>query len=166
MIKAEPLGVGVNNWSLKMDRQYPYNPKYLEPERWENRQEERQWGIVETVYLLVGAECGWLGLLALLCWYAAIFTLGWRSLSAYRQHSQFYLLAGICGGLVAVFLQSTLEWVLKQQVNFMQMMVVYAIVASMFEQRSRALPQSVPAGLKSGKLPAAASTTRRSRAVS
>jgi hypothetical protein len=167
MIKAEPLGVGVNNWSLKMDRYYPYNPKYLEPERWENRQEEKPWGIVETVYLLVGAECGWLGLLALLCWYAAIFALGWRSLPAYRQHSQFYLLAGICGGLVAVFLHSTLEWVLKQQINFMQMMVVYAIVASMFEhQRSGTLPQSVPAGLKAGKLQAVGSMTGNSRTAS
>lgn len=30
MIKAEPLGVGVNNWSLKMNRPYLYNPKFLD----------------------------------------------------------------------------------------------------------------------------------------
>ena len=33
------------------------------------------------------------------------------------------------GGLTAIYLQSTLEWVMKQQVNFIQMMMLFAMLS-------------------------------------
>ena len=36
---------------------------------------------------------------------------------------------GIVGGLTAIYLQSTLEWVMKQQVNFIQMMILFAMLS-------------------------------------
>ena len=45
----------------------------------------------------------------------------------------FYIPVGIVGGLTAVYLQSTLEWVMKQQVNFIQMMILFAALSILFK---------------------------------
>ena len=41
----------------------------------------------------------------------------------------FYIPAGALGGMTGIFLQSTLEWVLKQQINFMLLITVFAFLA-------------------------------------
>ena len=51
--------------------------------------------------------------------------------------ARFYVPAGVCGGLAAVYIQSVLEWVLKQQINFMQIMIVFAVVGYLNELRKR-----------------------------
>ena len=97
-------------------------------------------GIVETVYLLTGAECGWLALLALLWWFGKMYLLNFRNLATYEMHDLFYLPAGLGGGLLAVYLQSVLEWVLKQAVNYAQLMVIFAIISALYHLR-HSLPQ-------------------------
>ena len=57
------LGCGVNTWII-VANDPRYNP-YLKHPYFATR----GMGIVETTYLLVGAECGLLGLAAMLCWY-------------------------------------------------------------------------------------------------
>ena len=74
--------------------------------------------MVETTYLLVGAECGFLGLAALLLWYLYHLFQGIIQAYKWRKTEYFYLLPGLIGGLTSNYLQSTLEWVLKQQINF------------------------------------------------
>ena len=38
---------------------------------------------------------------------------------------------GIAGGLLAIYLQSTLEWVLKQTPNFYELVLIFAIISVM-----------------------------------
>ena len=52
-----------------------------------------------------------------------------------RRTNLFYIPAGIVGGLTAVYLQSTLEWVMKQQVNFIQMMILFAAIGLLFKYK-------------------------------
>jgi Na+/glutamate symporter len=83
---------------------------------------------VETSYLLVGAECGFLALAAFLAWLGYYYISACKLVKQLRRTNLFYIPAGIVGGLTAVFLQSTLEWVMKQQVNFIQMMMLFAVL--------------------------------------
>ena len=86
-------------------------------------------GIVETIYLLVGAECGVAGLGFLLLWFGYYLVAAVFLLKKFARRPEFYILAGLCGGLTAVYLQSGLEWVLKQPVNFVQLMIMFAVIS-------------------------------------
>ena len=126
MIKDEPLrGVGINNWSLKIKPPYEYK----------ERAEEAMGrpvvddGIVETVYLLVAAECGIPALLALLAWFAWHWVSCVRLLSRLRGTRYAFIPAGLLGGLTAVCMQSALEWVLRQQVNLFLLVFLFATTA-------------------------------------
>ena len=129
MIRAEPLfGVGLNNWGIKVNPPYPYwkgtglregigdDPTFKD-------------GIVETVYLLVCAECGIPALLVMLAWYAYYVISCRRLVRRLAGTSWFFLPVGLLGGLTGAFLQSTLEWVLKQSVNFSEMMIFFAMIS-------------------------------------
>ena len=140
MMKDQFLGVGINNWNLKMRPPYEYSGHLEEDQVKLERGLDVNWGIVETVYLLTGAECGWLALVALLCWFAYMFLLNYRNLAIYEKHDLFYLPVGICGGLIAIYLQSVLEWVLKQAVNYGQLIVIFALISVLYYLRD-SLPQ-------------------------
>ena len=91
--------------------------------------EEELQSRVETIYLLVAAECGIPCLIALLAWFGYYLVvcvlLLWR-----LRHSQLYFIpAGLLGGLLAIYAQSFLEWVLKQQMNFIWLMVFFALLS-------------------------------------
>ena len=126
MIKDEPLrGVGINNWSLKM--QYPY---FYQEDAGEKLGVDLNYtGIVETVYLLVAAECGIPALLAMLLWF------GWYWYSCLRLTKHLkgtdwgFVPVGLLGGLTAVFMQCCLEWVLRQQVNLFLLTFLFAVVS-------------------------------------
>ena len=127
MIRDEPLfGVGLNNWGVKINPPYQYSQ--FRDER-PGATEDWKDGLVETVYLLVAAECGIPCLLALLAWFGYYLVvcvlLLWR-----LRHSQLYFIpAGLLGGLLAIYAQSFLEWVLKQQMNFIWLMVFFALLS-------------------------------------
>lgn len=126
MMKAHPLaGVGINNWSLNMEPEHPYQ-EIVE----EKLDKERNLsGIVETVYLLTGAECGIPALLAMIAWF------GWHLLASLRAERRLrgtewhFLAAGLAGGLTANYLQSSLEWVLRQRRTMFLLLLCFALVA-------------------------------------
>ena len=131
MMKDKPFaGVGLNNWGIKINPPYPYC-EY----RYGNKRIAKDFkeGIVETSYLLVGAECGFLALAAFLSWLGYYYVAACKLVKKLRRTNLFYIPAGIVGGLTAVYLQSTLEWVMKQQVNFIQMMILFATVGILYK---------------------------------
>ncbi len=144
MMQDKFLGIGVNNWNLKMRPPYEYNIHYEQDFDMEARGFQVSWSIVETVYLLTGAECGWIALAALLWWFGYMFLLNFRLLPIYEMHDLFYLPVGFSGGLVAIYLQSVLEWVLKQAVNYAQLMVIFAMISALYCLR-HSLPLQRPA---------------------
>lgn len=126
MMKTHPwAGVGLNNWSLNLGPEHPY----LDRVREKLNNDVSYGGIVETVYLLVGAECGIPALLAMLAWFAwhlmACLRASWR-LRGTRWH---FVAAGLAGGLTSNYLQSTLEWVLRQRRTLFLLMFCFALVA-------------------------------------
>lgn len=127
MIADRPLfGVGINNWGIKINPPYEYAER---AGRVTNRGEDFKDGIVETVYLLVGAECGLVALAAMIAWF------GWYLFSCFRLMGRlkgtkwFFVPAGLAGGLIASYLQSCLEWVLRQQLNLICLMFVFAMIS-------------------------------------
>ncbi len=130
IIKDKPLlGCGLNTWGIVAMNPY-YNP-YVNHQYLSKKTEYM--GLVETTYLLVGAECGLLGLASLLVWYFYyLFQAVYQSLR-WRKTEYFYLLVGIGGGLTSNYLQSTLEWVLKQQINFCMLFWCFGIIAVLIQ---------------------------------
>ena len=118
------LGVGANNFSEFSGggdkynytiEQYPAGiPEYG--------------GIVETIYLLVAAECGWWGLGTLLLWFLYYYILCFVNVVLLRKNPCSGISIGIFGGLSVIYLHSTLEWSLKQYDNFAEQMIVYALI--------------------------------------
>ena len=74
------------------------------------------------------AECGIPALVAMILWFFSYFV---RCVVLTRRLSgTFYaaIPAGLAGGLVACYLQSCLEWVLRQQMNLIILMVFFALL--------------------------------------
>ena len=126
MMKDHPyVGVGINNWGIKINPPYDYS-RHREKM---NHKEDFKDGIVETIYLLVGAECGIPCLLVLLTWFGYYFFSAIRLLRRLRGTPYFYIPAGAFGGMTGIFMQSCLEWVLKQQINFMFLITIFAFIS-------------------------------------
>lgn len=130
MMKAEPLfGVGINNWGIKINPPYPYWIGTGRRQRGGENGADFKDGIVETVYLLVGAECGIPALLLMLAWYGYYFVSCLRLTRRLAGTDWFFLPVGLAGGLTGVYLQSALEWVLKQSTSFTEMVVFFAVIS-------------------------------------
>lgn len=128
MVKDKPwFGVGINNWGIKCNPPYDYCARSGREIRRAN--EGVQDGVVETVYLLVGAECGLPALGAMLLWFLYYLVSCFRLLGRLRGTRVFFFPAGLLGGLAASYLQSCLEWVLRQQMNLIILMFMFAIVS-------------------------------------
>ena len=121
------FGVGLNNWGIKAN--WPYT--YTNYEAWNYNPETHKYGIVETAYLLVAAECGWIGLLSFLLWLGYYYIQNIFNFFHYRKTTGNYMAIGILAGLTAIYGQTTLEWVIKQGINFYELMLIFAIVAAM-----------------------------------
>lgn len=122
------LGVGLNNWGIKINRPYPYNVREWVQNPTNEYGEEYKDGIVETIYLLVGAECGLPGLFLLILWFAYYTFSALRLCKRLSGTSHFYIAAGAFGGFTCIFVQSILEWVLKQALMFAELMTLFALV--------------------------------------
>lgn len=126
MVKDEPVrGVGINNWSLKLSPLYPYQDNASKIVG----RELNYTGIVETVYLLVVAECGIPALLAMLVWFGWYWVACVRLLRHLAGTRWYFIPAGLLGGLTADYMQSTLEWVLRQQINLIFLLFVFALIS-------------------------------------
>jgi len=137
MIIDEPWrGVGINNWGIKINAPYEYAER---AGRNPNRGADFKDGIVETVYLLVGAECGIPALVAMLVWFFYYLILCVRLVRRMRGTPYVAIPAGIAGGLVACYLQSCLEWVLRQQMNLILLMFFFALLDHLHKNSARLL---------------------------
>ena len=135
MVKDEPLrGVGLNNWGIKINPPYEYAER---AGRNPNRDEEFRDGIVETVYLLVGAECGIPALAAMLVWFFYYLLIACRLVKKLKGTPYAAIPAGLAGGLVACYLQSCLEWVLRQQMNLILLMIFFAVLDHLNKNAAR-----------------------------
>ena len=135
MVKDEPLrGVGLNNWGIKINPPYEYAER---AGRNTNRDEEFRDGIVETVYLLVGAECGIPALAAMLVWFFYYLLIACRLVKKLKGTPYAAIPAGLAGGLVACYLQSCLEWVLRQQMNLILLMIFFAVLDHLNKNAAR-----------------------------
>ncbi|MCR4572795.1 MAG: O-antigen ligase family protein [Lentisphaeria bacterium] len=133
IMKDKPFfGCGVNTW-IHSVLEPQYNP-FIDPTK--KTLSGGFNGIVETIYLLVGAECGFLGLTMLLCWFFYYLFHALLQSFRWRKTQYFYIMVGLLGGLASNYLQSTLEWVLKQQINFCVLFCCFAMLSS-FIQGSR-----------------------------
>lgn len=131
MAEDKFFGVGLNNWGLKINPPY----RYWEDTGIKRPYEDFKSGIVETIYLLVAAECGWIGLVSLLLWMLYYYYQNGRNIIAYWNANGFFMCVGILGALTAVYGQSCFEWILKQQTNSYELMIIFAIVAAMTNVR-------------------------------
>lgn len=123
MAKDGFFGVGLNNFGIKVNAEYPYSKHYM-PEDFKE-------GLVENIYLMIAAETGWLNMFVFMLFIMYFYVVNIRNIYYYRNSKMIYLSIAIAGGLAAIFLQSYLEWVLKQAPNFYQMMFFFAIIAAM-----------------------------------
>lgn len=119
-------GIGLNNWGVKVNPPYTY-AEGLRPVEDEDFKD----AIVETIYLLVAAECGWIGFTSLILWFGYYFVQNALNIRRYKNTPTSYMPIGIFAGLFAVLGQSTLEWALKQTPNFYELMLIFAIIAAM-----------------------------------
>ena len=148
MILDEPLcGVGINNWGIKINPPYDYAER---AGRSTNQDEDFRDGIVETVYLLVGAECGIPALAAMLVWFLFYLARCIRLSGRLAGSPYAAIPAGLAGGLVACYLQSCLEWVLRQQINLILLMLFFSLVDYLHANAPRLRAQALKKGSVNG----------------
>ncbi len=133
------LGVGANNFSEYSGPGNEYAAEMFASVRVTD-ETPHSGGIVETIYLLVAAECGWGGLVALLVWFWYYYIMALRGVFALRKRPCFGMILGIFCGLTSNYIQSTMEWSLKQYGNFYLTMLMFALIAVIWKSRN-----SIPA---------------------
>ena len=117
------LGFGANNYSEYSGEKYDYVQDY-----YRENDAPQYGGIVETIYLLVAAECGWWGLGTLILWFLYYYFSDIISLFVLRKKPCSGIAIGVFAGLSCNYWHSTLEWSLKQFNNFAGQMILYALV--------------------------------------
>ncbi len=83
---------------------------------------------METIYLLVAAECGWYGMVLLILWFLYYYFSTMRSMIALKKKPCCGIVIGAFAGLTCNYWHSTLEWSLKQYNNFAGQMILYALI--------------------------------------
>ena len=136
------FGVGANNFSAYTGPHKAYAREQFEGMIIHPGTEDFG-AIVETTYLLVAAEGGWISLAMLLIWYGYYFIRSFGCLRYLRNAPCFGVSVGIFGGLCANYLQSLIEWVLKQYCNFYQLMLIFALTAAVWTTRQAIRKNSV-----------------------
>lgn len=119
------LGIGLNNFGVKVNKPWPYS-KHLD--KGDKKFKE---GLVETVYLMIAAETGWLNLVVFAVFLLYYYIMNLINIFRFVNTEYQYFAIGLAGGLGSIYLQSSLEWVLKQSPNFYQLMFCFAIIAAM-----------------------------------
>lgn len=126
MANDKIFGIGLNNFGLKI------NPPYNYGDHIERKDDDEKGGIVETVYLLIAAETGWANLLVFISFLLFFYfknIKNYINLKKGKYKRYRYIPMAFIGCLTSMYLQSTMEWVLKQTNNFYQLMFIFAIIA-------------------------------------
>jgi hypothetical protein len=89
-----------------------------------------QYILVETVYMMIAAETGWhnLAIFLLFLWLFYFRNLG--LIGKLKKTELQYFAIGLAGGLLAIYLESALEWVLKQVNNMYQLFMIFAMISA------------------------------------
>jgi hypothetical protein len=119
------FGVGLNNFGLKI------NPPYRYGDHIPRESDEEEGGLVETIYLMIAAETGWVNLAVFISLLGFFYVKNLRIFFALRGGVFIYMSAGLAGGLASIYAESTLEWVLKQTNNFYELMLVFALICAL-----------------------------------
>lgn len=131
MANDKTLGVGLNNWGIKVNPPYHYSDHiFAGPLK-----DDYKMGLVETCYLMIAAETGWYNLGVFLIYIFFYYILNIINIFKYKGHQYQCVAIGLVGGLTGIYLESTLEWVLKQTNNFYQLMMVVALIGAMWKLR-------------------------------
>ncbi|MDD3118178.1 MAG: O-antigen ligase family protein [Victivallales bacterium] len=121
------FGVGLNNFGLKVNPPYQYfkeDKKIKHPEGYTE-------GLVESTYLMIAAETGWFNLAVYLLLLLRLYWINFRNIFRLRHRNEQFIAIGFAGGLSAIYLQSVLEWVLRQTDNAYQLMYILAVIVAM-----------------------------------
>lgn len=128
MVKDKPLGVGLNQFGLKINPPYPYGDHIPKQKVTDPYAEEEKGGLVETIYLMIAAESGWHTLLVYLL-FVWSFVFRALRLCIKARHPYFRMWGlGLGAGLTSILCNSCFEWVLKQSNNYYQLMWVFALI--------------------------------------
>lgn len=123
MANDKLFGVGLNNFGLKINPPYPYGNHIPRKDDYEKG------GLVETIYLMIAAETGWHNLVVFVMFLLYFYIKNIRNYFRMKGSEYRYIPLALIGALTAIYIQSTLEWVLKQTNNFYQLMFIFAIIA-------------------------------------
>jgi len=121
------LGIGLNNFAHKINPPYRYSEFVPLPE---DEDVEVKNGLVETIYLMIAAETGWHNLAIFLLMLFYFYIKNIRNYFRLKGSDYRYFPLGLMGGLTAIYIQSTLEWALKQTNNSYQLLFVFAIIGA------------------------------------
>jgi O-antigen ligase len=137
------FGVGLNNFGHKINDPYPYGADIpLEISR-----DPTKRGLVETAYLMIAAEAGWVTLGVFFSMLLYFYFRNIRNIFKLKNHSARYIAVAFLGALTQIYIQTTLEWVIKQTNNFYQLMLVFALIATIsriVETRKESAQSSEP----------------------
>ena len=122
MANDKIFGVGLNNFGLKINPPYPYGNHIPRKDDYEKG------GLVETIYLMIAAETGWHNLVVFVSLLLYFYFKNIRNYFRMKKHKYRFIPIALIGALTAKYIQSTLEWVLKQTNNFYQLMFILAII--------------------------------------
>jgi hypothetical protein len=150
MANDKALGIGLNNFGIKINPPWPYS-NHIPMHNPDDENEKN--GLVETIYLMIAAETGWHTLVVFLVFIFYFYFMNISNLFRYRSTDYQYFAIGLSGGLLAIYLESTLEWVLKQTNNYYQLMLMFAMIAVMtkLEKRYRQFKVSLPKNLSTAQ---------------
>jgi hypothetical protein len=146
MANDKVFGIGLNNFGYKINPPYQYSSHI---EMYNPESEEEKNGLVETTYLMIAAETGWLNLVVFFILLFYFLFMNIRNYFLYKGSDFQFVPIALIGGLLAIYLESSLEWVLKQTNNYYQLMLVFAIIAGMHRiaidyRRKQAYKMSLP----------------------
>ncbi len=134
MANDKLFGIGLNNFGHKINSPYPYG-EHIYPELHDGKlpppDYEESNALVETIYMMIAAETGWHNLII---FFIFIFYFYFKNLLNYKRYknSEYrFVTIGLAGGLLGIYFESGLEWVLKQTNNFYQLMFVFALIGAM-----------------------------------
>jgi hypothetical protein len=133
MANDKLFGIGLNNFGVKVNPPYEYGIDiypYLHKGKMPPEDFEERNGLVETAYLSIAAETGWHNLIIYLALLFYFLHMNFSNMKRLRFYPYQFFSIGLMGGLIGIYLESTLEWVLRQTNNFYQLMMMFAIIAA------------------------------------
>ena len=141
MANENLFGIGLNNFAHKINDPYPYGAHI--PTTISRDGDKR--GLVETSYLMIAAEAGWPSLLVFCSFLIFFYIKNIINLLRLKNSGVRYICVALVGCLTQIYLQTTLEWVLKQTNNFYQLMLMFAMIGSIGRLQKTRLTGLIPA---------------------